>query len=306
MEHALDLSGTNQCRDSALRPGATLAEYLPQLDLDRLTCYRCEVPYVGSLVGEMAAKGKLVLVFSLGPFACGILARTEPDDFWWMKPFRKWHTYGLSKVLDAGREVLRSTIPIPSKTRVRGVSGSKRGPVLGYSDKSLSTHRRTCAALEAIGWIQGGITIGKLPEEPKLLRKFQESCIEIFKRLKIPFYAGWEGRQPHFHALIGLELSEEILSELKTSISWAFERRFNENAPEKLVVWKAGNSEAVSRYIGKKFYRNGDPVKGNGSTDWLTWTPCFSHAVPWQAVKEAREQLPPMPDKVVKRGMARK
>jgi hypothetical protein len=160
--------------------------------------------------------------------------------------------------------------------------------------------------LEAIGWIRGGITVGKLPEEPNLLRKFQESCIEIFKRLKIPFYAGWEGRQPHFHALIGLELSEEILSELETSISWAFERRFNEDAPDKLVLWRPGTTEAASRYVSKKFYPNGDPVKENGSTDWLIWTPTFSHAVPWQAVREAIIDLPPMPDDAIKRGMARK
>jgi hypothetical protein len=91
----------------------TLSNRLPSIDLDAVTCYRCEIPISMRMIEEMESREKLVLVFDLGHKAVGIVTTANHDvDFQWMKECRwGWHTYKLSPSRDGSRKII-TTLPI--------------------------------------------------------------------------------------------------------------------------------------------------------------------------------------------------
>ena len=112
MEHVPDAYGENERWDRAPRLGAAIPDSLGSVAPDSLKCYRCEFPYAGKMVVEMAARGKLERVFSLGPLALGIVARTEAGDLPWMKRHKLWHTHRLPHLLDAAKPATQTPTPV--------------------------------------------------------------------------------------------------------------------------------------------------------------------------------------------------
>jgi len=143
MEHVPDPDGENERWDYAPRLGAAIPDSLGYVAPDSLTCYRCEFPYAGKMAVEMAARGKLERVFSLGPLALGIVARTGPDDLPWMRRHKLWHTHRLPHFQDAAKPATKRPEPVPPwEPEASASSGASRGIVETATEgpREKSTH----------------------------------------------------------------------------------------------------------------------------------------------------------------------
>ena len=211
----------NDLADAALKPPLRIVNARILNKLDKLQGYRVERPQAAlDLAAEMQKRGVLRLALHAGN-ATLLCADFGQQDSAWMREFRVWHTCRVSRKHHAACPVLFTAQEIPK------VIAGKRGPCLGWTQRTLKTNRDRCNALAELGIIAGAVTIAPLPSKcPPRLHRFQKAIQRLLANLGIAHHGCWEGPEPHMHILLCSPMDASTERELRNACFGLYRNHF--------------------------------------------------------------------------------